>query len=473
MRPTGSDAGDAISEQEALEIGVEAYHFFYPLVLMDVTRRQMTNVEAGTVPGSGPMNTFGHFREFPTAAFRAAPRPNFDTLYSIAWLDLTRGPVIVSAPDTAGRYCLLPMLDMSDEVFAVPGKRTSGTRAGHFGVVPPGWQGEWPAGVEKIRAATPHIMIAGRTQTNSPADYEAVHRVQDGYVLTPLSQWGQQPRPVAFTPDPTVDMRTEPVRQVNGMSVGDYFAYAAELLKLHPPHLTDWSMLTRLRRIGIQAGRGFDFARLAPDVRQPLAGVPAIALERIQAKGATFGRIVNGWQMITETIGVYGNNYLKRAWSALIGVGFNQPEDAIYPINVADADGQPLSGENNYLLHFAKDELPPVEAFWSVTMYDADGYIVPNSLNRYALGDRDPLRYNDDGSLDLYLQPDLPGPDRESNWLPAPRGPLGVYLRLYATQAGGARRHLESAGRQAGALNTTVNVPAVEIELTSFVAASR
>lgn len=428
---TGAKAADANTAQEAREIGVEAYLYLYPLVLMDVTRRQMTNVEPGTVPGFGPMNTFGHIRALPTE-FRATPRPNFDTLYSLAWLDLTREPVVVSAPDTAGRYYLLPMLDMWSDVFAVPGKRTSGTQAGHFGVVPPGWQGPLPTGVQKIQAPTPHVWIQGRTQTNGPADYASVHRIQDSYTITPLSQWGKEPQPVALTPDPTVEMRTEPMRQVDGMPAAAYFAYAAELLKRHPPHLTDWSILARLRRIGIEVGRSFDAAQLPPAVQQALAGVPAVALEKIQAKGPTFGRAVNGWQMYTETVGVYGNHHLKRAWCAWMGLGFNQPEDAIYPRCLADVDGAPISGENTYLLHFAPDELPPVEAFWSVTTYDGEGYIVANPLNRFAIGDRDALRYSADGSLDLYLQHDSPGPERESNWLPTPRGPLEVWMRLYA-----------------------------------------
>jgi hypothetical protein len=146
-------------------------------------------------------------------------------------------------------------------------------------------------------------------------------------------------------------------------------------------------------------------------------------------------RIVNGWQMNTDSIGVYGNFYLKRAIVSMLGLGANQPEDAIYPLNVGDADGQPLNGDHDYMLHFEPAELPPVDAFWSVTMYDAEGFHAANAINRFALGDRDALTYNDDGSLDLYLQHEAPGPERESNWLPAPRGPLGVTMRLYAPRA--------------------------------------
>ena len=420
------------SAQEAHEIGVEAYIYLYPLVMMDVTRRQMTNIEAGKQPGFGPMNTFSHMRAFPPADLKIVVRPNFDTLYSIAWLDLTREPMIISAPDTGGRYYLLPMLDMWTDVFAVPGKRTSGTKAGHFAVVPPDWQGELPAGVERIAAPTPYVWVIGRTQTNGPKDYEAVHQVQDGYTITPLSRWGQEPQPVTVKIDPSVDMTTPTLEQVNRMPAGAYFAYAAELMKLHRPHLTDWSTLARMQRIGLVPGNSFALETLDPVTKQALERAPSDGLQAMQAKAPTLARLVNGWQMNTDTMGVYGDYYLKRAIVAMMGLGANQPEDAIYPLAFADAEGTPPNGDHDYVLHFDKETLPPVEAFWSVTIYDQDGFQVANPLNRFAIGDRDALRYNADGSLDLYLQHESPGPEREANWLPAPRGPLGVTMRLYA-----------------------------------------
>jgi hypothetical protein len=426
---------EAVDAQEAFEIGLEAFYYFYPLVTMDVTRRVTTNVEPGQKSGFGPMNTMNHMRAFPDAEFRAVVRANVDTLYSSAWLDLTREPIIVSAPDTGGRYYLLPMLDMWTDVFAVPGKRTSGTQAGHFGLVPPGWRGQLPDSIARIQAPTPYVWIIGRTQTNGPADYEAVHKVQDGYSLTPLSEWGQAPRPVEFKLDPTVDMQTDPLQQVNSLSAAAYFGYAAELLEFHPPHITDWSILARMRRIDLDAGQSFDFERLEPIVQRALDGVPATALQAMRAKEQTLARVVNGWSMNTDTMGVYGNFYLKRAVVAMIGLGANQPEDAIYPMNVADSDGAPLQGENRYVLHFDKRELPPIEAFWSLTMYDAEGFQAANPINRFALGDRDALRYKPDGSLDLYIQHDTPGAELESNWLPAPLGPLGMTMRLYAPKA--------------------------------------
>ncbi len=163
---------------------------------------------------------------------------------------------------------------------------------------------------------------------------------------------------------------------------------------------------------------------------------PAATLAHLKEKLPTLARVTNGWQMNTDTMGVCGNYYLKRAIIAMVGLGANQPEDAIYPLNIGDADGRPLEGNQKYVLHFDKSELPPVEAFWSITMYDEAGFQVANTLNRFAIGDRDALKYNSDGSLDLYIQSQSPGADRESNWLPSPaQGKLGVTFRLYGPKA--------------------------------------
>ncbi|WP_277127543.1 DUF1254 domain-containing protein [Chlorogloeopsis fritschii] len=425
-----------ITEQEAYQIGIEAYHYLYPLILMDITRRVSTNIETGKKLGFGRMNEFVHLGLFPDANFRTVVRPNFDTLYSSAWLDLTIEPMIVSAPDTQGRYYMLPMLDMWTDVFAVPGKRTSGTAPANWALVPQGWHGELPAGVERIDAPTPYVWIIGRTQTNGPQDYEAVHQVQDGYKLTPLSQWGKSLQPMQAVFDPSVDMETEPLVQVNTMPANRYFSYGAELMKINPPHLTDWSIVARLKRIGIELGKSFDFEKIPNSIQKGLEYATVDGLKMMIDKQPTIARVVNGWQINTDTIGVYGNYYLKRAIVALMGLGANPPEDAIYPLNVADADGQPMSGSHKYVLHFEQDELPPVDAFWSVTMYDFEGFQVANSLNRFAIGDRDRLTFNPDGSLDLYIQHESPDTDQESNWLPSPpKGNLGVTMRLYAPRA--------------------------------------
>jgi hypothetical protein len=205
-------------------------------------------------------------------------------------------------------------------------------------------------------------------------------------------------------------------------------------MKLHPPHVTDWSTLTRIKRIGIVPGNSFDFAKASPAVKAGLERAMVDGLQLMKDTLPSLAPVVNGWQMNVSSMGVYGNYYMKRAIIAMIGLGANQPEDAIYPLNLTDADGRPLEGEKRYVLYFSKAELPPVDAFWSATMYDAAGFQVANELNRFAIGDRDALKYNTDGSLDIYIQHESPGKDKESNWLPSPAkgGPLGVTMRLYA-----------------------------------------
>jgi hypothetical protein len=428
-------AADPITAQEAHAIGVDAYVYFYPLLSMDVTRKQFTNVEPGKVFGKGPMNMFVNVPEYPPADFKGVVRSNFDTLYSIAWLDLTREPLIVSAPDTGGRFYLLPMLDMWTDVFASPGSRTTGTAAGNFLVTPPGWSGTVPDGFTRLAAPTPYLWVIGRTKTDGPADYDAVHKIQAGYNVTPLSRWGKAPEPVTVTIDPSVEMNTPPKIQVDTMAAGKYFAYAAELLKLHPPHDTDQPIIAQMRRIGIEPGKSFDFDKLDPAVKKALESTPDDGQQLMKWKMATLARVVNGWSMNTDTMGVYGNYYLKRAIVTQVGLGANLPEDAIYPLNLGDNTGKPLDGANKYTIHFDNGAAPPVSAFWSITLYDTEGFQVGNSLNRFGVASWMPFKTNADGSLDIYFQNESPGKDKEANWLPAPKEAFNLTMRLYGPKS--------------------------------------
>jgi hypothetical protein len=429
---TPISAQPAITEQEAHAIGVDAYLYFYPLITMDLTRKQSTSIEPGKEIGKGPMNMFVSVPTYPPADFKGVVRPNFDTLYSIAWLDLTKEPMIVSAPDTNGRYYLLPMLDMWTDVFASPGWRTTGTQAANFLITPPGWSGDTPTGMTRIDAPTPYVWIIGRTKTDGPQDYDAVHKIQAGYKITPLSQ---NYSPPTVTIDASVDMKTPPKVQIDTMPAEKYFAYAAELLKVIPPHITDQPMIAQLKKIGFERGKSFELDKANPAIRKALQGAPEDAQQLMAWKIPTLARVVNGWSMNTDTMGVYGNYYLKRAIVAQLGLGANLPEDAIYPLNLADETGKPLDGANKYTLHFEKRATPPVDAFWSVTLYDSEGFQVANALNRFAVSSWMPFKYNVDGSLDLYFQNESPGSDKEANWLPAPKGPFNLTMRLYAPRS--------------------------------------
>jgi hypothetical protein len=437
-------AQSPLTEEEAYAIGVNAYLYFYPLVTMDITRKQLTNTELGKGIG-GPMNTFANISEYPTADMKVVVRPNFDTLYSSAWLDLTKEPVIVSVPDTGGRYYLLPMLDMWTDVFASPGWRTTGTLAGNFIVVPPGWRPDLrdrlieefklPKDTQRVDSPTPYVWIIGRTKTDGPQDYEAVHKIQAGYKITPLSQWGKAPETIDAKINSTIDMKTPPKIQVDTMPASEFFAYAAELMKLHPPHITDQPIIALMKRIGIEVGKSFDMDKVDPAVKKGLERAPQGAQELMQWKTPTLARVVNGWLMNTDTMGVYGNYYLKRAIVTQFGLGANLPEDAIYPSNLGDDSGKPLDGANKYTIHFDKGATPPVGAFWSITLYDQDGFQIANQLYRFAVSSWMPLTYNQDGSLDLYFQNQSPGAAKEANWLPAPKGPFSLLMRLYAPKS--------------------------------------
>jgi hypothetical protein len=445
-RWTPADAQAApISEQEAHAIAVDAYLYFYPFVTMDLTRRQLTNLPAGEKPGFGPPNTFNSFPEYPSATEKVVVRPNFDTLYSTAWLDLTKEPVVVSVPDTNGRYYLLPMLDMWTDVFASPGWRTTGTQAQHFLLAPAGWRPDLrdrfieefrlPRDTQRLDAPTSHVWIIGRTKTDGPQDYDAVHEIQAGLKVTPLSEWGRTPRPVELRTDPSVDMKTPPKMQVDAMPGDRFFAYAAELLKVNKPHLTDQPILAQMKKIGIEPGKSFDIGKVSSAVRTALDAAPSSAQKLMEWKLPTLARVANHWSMNTDTMGVYGNYYLKRAIIAQQGLGANVPEDAIYPMNLGDQNGRPLDGANKYVLHFDKAALPPVNAFWSVTLYDPQGYQVANPLNRFAVSSWMPFKYDADGSLTVYFQNENPGHEKAANWLPAPKGPFNLTMRLYAPKS--------------------------------------
>jgi hypothetical protein len=423
----------AAKEKEALEVGVEAYVYGYPLVTMEMTRRVSTNVDKpeGT---RAPMGHFVRLREYPTAAFRDVTAPNADTLYTIVWLDVSKEPWIINQPDMKGRYFLMPMLDGWTTVYAVPGKRTTGTGAQKYAITGPGWTGTLPSGVTEYKSPTGIVWLLGRIYcTGTPQDYKAVHALQDQFSAVPLSAYGKPYTPPPGKVEPSVDTKTPPRDQVNAMDAASYFKLLAELLKTNPPTAEDAPMVAKLAKIGIVPGQDFDAGD--PAVAKGLAGAPKAGQEKITAwfKGSVAGgdaTAENGWTFSTKT-GVYGTNYLQRALITWFGLGANRPEDAVYPTSEVDADGKPYSGANKYVLHFNKGEMPPVDAFWSLTMYDAEFFFYANPLNRQNLSSRDKLKANPDGSVDLYVQNESPGKDKESNWLPAPRDKFVLMLRMY------------------------------------------
>ncbi len=426
--PTNESANAARTAARA------AYIYGYPLVLMDVTRAKFTNVSHPTDSGSAPTNQFGNIKAFPDATFTDVVSPNADTLYSSAWLDLQKEPIVLSVPDTHGRYYLMPMLDGWTNVFASPGKRTTGTGKGDFAITGPHWTGTLPAHVKEIKSPTDMVWIIGRTQTNGKADFAAVNALQAQYKLTPLSAWGKTYAPPKDVPtDPSVDMKTPPVETVAAMDATTFFNRLAKLMKDSPPADADGPMVAKLASIGVILGQPFDLNKSGSDVAKAISDGADDGKKRVIELGHNPGnmKMANGWMIATGDMGSYGTSYDTRAGVAVVGLGANLLADATYPMARGDGDGQPLNGTNKYAVHFDKGQTPPANAFWSLTMYNAKQAFVANPINRYAIGDRDKLKFNQDGSLDIYLQHDSPGKDKASNWLPADAGEFNVIMRIY------------------------------------------
>lgn len=419
-----------LNQQQALKLATEAYIYGYPLITMDVTRQVMTNVTSphGT---KAPMGQFVHLRTYPDATFKDVTAPNADTLYSAAWLDLSKEPYILHVPDEKGRYYLMPMLSGWTNVFAAPGTRTTGTKAHDFAIIGPRWKGALPQGVIAYHAPTNMVWILGRTySTGTPQDYQAVHAIQNQYTLTPLSFYGKPYTPSKGTKDHHIDTKT-PVRdQVNAMDAATFFSQLAILMKNNPPAPADAPMVAKLTKLGIVPGQPFDINKLDPVVAKALQDSVKAGQQQIMAYFKKAGEVRNGWVFTTKT-GSYGTDYIQRALVAAIGLGANLPQDAIYPTTTVDSEGNTLNGKQKYIIHFAKGQMPPVKGFWSLTMYDPQYFFVSNIFNRYSLSARNALKQNPDGSVDLYIQKDSPGIDKESNWLPAPEGNFILMFRFY------------------------------------------
>lgn len=428
-----SGCGAKVKEAEAFVLGTQAYLYGFPLVVMDVTRQVSTGVPSPQ-GARAPVNQFAHVMKYPDASFKDVVRANVDTLYSVVWLDLSREPQVLSVPNTDGHYYLMPILDAWTNVIASPGTRTTGSGAGTFAITGPDWKGTLPVGItEEIKSPTNMCWIIGRTQANGPKEYAVVNAIQKQYTITPLSAFGQEYSPPGGMPvDPNVDLKTPPLEQVQRMDAGDFFNRLALLLKANPPAAADAPTIVKLAKLGIEPGEAFEIAKVDPEIAAGLRRAARDAMPLLKKALELTGRKENGWSTFPPNIGNYGTDYKTRAAVALIGLGANARQDAVYPTAYEDGDGRPLDGANSYVLHFEKDATPPANAFWSLTMYDSESFFVPNPINRFNLAAWMPLKYNKDGSLDLFFQAKSPGKDKESNWLPSPAsGAFSVTMRVY------------------------------------------
>jgi hypothetical protein len=419
--------------KDKIILGAEAYLYGYPLVMMETTRVHSAKY-------IGPENQLRLVRQFPNAKFKDVVRPNVDTLYTTAFISMKKGPWVFDMPANHKRYELMPFMDAWTNVFASPGTRTSDKQGATFLIVGPDWDGPVPKGMTLLKSPTDMVWLIGRTQTNGVADFSVVHELQNRLRLT---KWeADSATPPAGTDShkrvlPDWQASTEPalapVAQMKALGTAEFFNRLMQLMVSNPAAPEDAPLLARLAQLDIQAGKAVHLSwynLLSFSIGR------WIAHQRVM-KGLNTKPQDGSWSVPPLNLGRYGTDYNTRAAVAMVGLGANLPEDALYPNSVLDHQGQPLHGKHRYRLHFAADALPPVKAFWSITAYGADEFLIDNPAQRFALGDRDPLVFNADGSLDLWVQATPPiQKTSAANWLPVQMdAPFLLNARLYWPEA--------------------------------------
>jgi len=411
--------------------GAYGYEYGFPLVMMDVTRQVLTATNQ-TGEYKAPLNQFARIRTYVSPDFKDVVRISVSSLWSHGFLDLDQEPFIVSLPECKKHYIVMQAVNMWTDDFASVGTRTTGGKAGNYMIVGPKWHGTTPPDVaDTFRCSTRYAWVLVQMAAASPADFPELNALQDQLKATPLSAWGKPyTPPVNVRVDPAVDTTATPFDQVSWMDGPTFFKRLSVALKDNPPYPADKTMVERLKRLGVEPGKDFD-----PDKLNP-------ALARGMTKGVNkvFGMLgtaqdtmkgVNGW-FLAVNMGAFGDDYATRAFTAYAGLGALTKEDCVYPTSFVDAQGKALDGGSKYVLHFEKDGLLPSQCgTWSISPYRGNFY-VRNSLNRYGVLSSMPFKYNADGSLDIYIQRDSPGAEKEANWLPCPpSGPFNLSIRVY------------------------------------------
>ncbi len=422
--------------KQVQEIALDAYIYGYSLITSEVTRVQMTNV-AAVEEMKAPMGTFFNVKKYPPANYRGVSAANADTLYSVAWLDLSE-PQVFSHPEIKDRFFTFELVDLWMIVRESVGTNTSGDKAMTYLFTGPDWKGTVPEGMTHISFPTRYVVILGRTYSlGTKEDLAKVHALQANYKVAPLSAYG---KPYTFkapevNPNPGFSMTEKPQTAILALGTTEYFNMLAKLMgSIAPPAPEDGPILARMAKIGLIPGKPFDLSKLDPKWKSALSEIPEAALKRIGAKWYEMGKIVNGWRVLLSG-GRYGTDYLRRAVWAAVGWPSQLPNVSVYPTTEQDSSGEKLTGAHKYTLTFPKGQLPPVNplAFWSITMYTIDNglWFYPNPLNKFTVSPRDKLKFNKDGSLTLYFQHESPGKEKEANWLPAPEGPFALTMRMY------------------------------------------
>lgn len=406
----------------------DSYIFGYPLVLMDLTRRVMTNFSR-ICPTGAPINQFLHGNHFDEVFPSDLSQNNADMICSSAWIDLSDEPLILSLPEMGKRFHVLHMLDAWTNIFASIGTRNTANAKVYFAITGPNWRGSLPLGLRQIKSPTNLALLVGRIQIHDSADSSLVRKLQTHYKLAPLSAWDKTYFPPDTLPtDRALDMTTPPSTQVARMDATEFFLRLADLMKRNPPPIADTEVLLSLSALGVTSSDMpfFDQQDSANVIRAGVERARAI-LESAKDSGVM---TVNGWRFSTN-VGRYGADYLRRATASQSGISTSILEDAICFRTAIDSAGHVLTGKCGYILHFPSKKTPPVKAFWSLTVCGEPEPVQGNPASKPSLNSHGPLVLNDDGSLDIYIQHEPPNGVPKTNWLATPRNEFDLILRLY------------------------------------------
>jgi hypothetical protein len=435
------------SSNKTEDIATLAYIWGFPLVTMERQFNFMTSPNVPPGPGRGPANTVSCARELVNASFTDVVSPNTDTLYCQTQFDLKYEPVVLVVPPIADRYYSFEFLDAYTNDYAYLGTRETGSTGGTYLIAGPDWDGQVPEGMTKIWSPTNLAWFINRILVKGPADVPNVNAIQDQISVKPLSEFqGNTTTPLSSTTT-TITTAAAATTQTNaskevpigpqptliaptGIKIYDEISQAMIGNPLNPP---DPGLVTKLASIGIGPGK-MPSTEANDTIKAALNTGITEGQKMIDTQVANFGTNVNGWLVNAQT-GVYGTDYLFRAAVTQFGLGANIAQEALYPSTFTDSEGRSLNGTNNYVIHFNPGQTPPVDGFWSISMYNNKSLFVDNPLNRYSISKyTEGLKNNTDGSLDIYIQNANPGADKESNWLPAPQGSFNLILRTYLPQ---------------------------------------
>ena len=424
-------ADEAVAKQ-AYALGVQAYIWGYPMVVMQKSRDAMT--KGGDAPVTpdvfnksgllfAPVNQVASAWAMLGPKFSAVQSANSDTQYSVTWYDVSEEPWVLHIPASKGRYYTYQFIDAWTNNYHYASTRTMGSQDQAYALVAPGWKGALPDDVTRIDSPNPTGFVIGRWFVASEKDVATVNETLKKVSMTPLSSWGK-----SYTP-PKVPV--VPAKKYTGDLA--FFEQLGDTLVLNGALDTDAGMLGMLKNIGLSPDHGFDPSGLSDAEKKSLAKAITDGDAMLAAKSADMGKTVNGWQLSPVLTDYFGTDYLFRAAIGFQAMFVNTPIEAYYPGVFTDADGKTLDGSaGNYTITFAKGKTPPVGAFWSVTLYDTKKRLmVDNSINRYKIGSADNLKAESDGSTVIYIQADSPGKDKESNWLPAPKAGFYMLMRMY------------------------------------------